>query len=252
MSEVFTWISQEMALTLGLAAIAILFLHNFLTEARDKKRLENGEPGVRMSLYATVMRHLWGLALVVTIAWLASGRDLVSLGLGASVSGWQSWLAWGLAAAGCAYLIYSVASAATSVKARQSLRRQIENAGDVDLIRPETSPEYARFRYLAVTAGITEEIIFRGFLIGTLSLFLPLPFAAALSVLIFVLGHAYQGPAGMLRIVPISIVLTTIFVLSGSLWPAIILHAVTDLVGGALFQIVNTHKDEDANAEVPA
>ena len=57
--------------------------------------------------------------------------------------------------------------------------------------------------------------------------------------MIFILGHAYQGAAGMLRIVPVSVGLTLIFLLSGSLWPGIILHALADLAGGAVFQILN-------------
>ena len=99
--------------------------------------------------------------------------------------------------------------------------------------------------WVALTAGITEEIIFRGFLIGVLSLVMPLPAAAAIAVAVFVVGHAYQGMAGMLRILPISIGLTVILLLSGSLWPCIILHALTDLVGGAVFQIL--HKTEEAD-----
>ena len=58
---------------------------------------------------------------------------------------------------------------------------------------------------------------------------------AALAVVIFILGHAYQGVAGMLRIVPISVGL-------------VILHALADLVGGAVFQILNANEEEDQAA----
>lgn len=245
MNTVFTWISQEPALTAGLAAIAILFMHNWATEGRDRARIQNGESGARLGVYNKVLLHLWALTAVTITMWLLSGRDLDMLGLGMGVEGWRSWVAWGLTAVGAAYFIYTVVSTAASSKTRATIRAQIGEAGELDLIRPETPSEFKRFNWVALTAGITEEIIFRGFLIGVLSLFMPLPAAAAIAVAVFVVGHAYQGMAGMLRILPISIGLTVIFLLSGSLWPCIILHALTDLVGGAVFQIL--HKTEEAD-----
>lgn len=54
------------------------------------------------------------------------------------------------------------------------------------------------------------------------------------SVLIFVGAHVYQGLSGMKRILPISVALTTIFLLTGSLIPVIALHTVVDVAGGAM------------------
>jgi hypothetical protein len=87
---------------------------------------------------------------------------------------------------------------------------------------------------MAVTAGITEEVVFRGFLIGTLALWMPAWAAAAASVVLFVGAHVYQGVSGMKRILPISVALTTVFLLTGSLLPVMALHALVDVAGGAM------------------
>lgn len=249
MNTIFTWISQEPALAAGLAAVAILFINNYLSEGREKARIQSGVDGARLKVYNKVIVHLWLLTVITGGVWLLSGRDLASLGLGTGVEGWRSWLAWALAAVGSAYFIWTVMTTALSAKSRESIRKQIGDSGELDLIRPENQAEYRRFHWVALTAGITEEIIFRGFLIGVFALWMPVPAAAALALVIFILGHAYQGAAGMLRIVPVSVGLTLIFLLSGSLWPGIILHALADLAGGAVFQILNAKEDDDQQAE---
>src|SRR5690606_3911022 len=55
---------------------------------------------------------------------------------------------------------------------------------------------------------------------------------AVLSSLVFGVLHAYQGTIGIVRTFLMGSVLATGFVLSGSLWPAIIAHTAIDLVAG--------------------
>jgi len=81
-------------------------------------------------------------------------------------------------------------------------------------------------------AGVCEEILFRGFLIRWLhggALGLPLVGALAASSLIFGLGHAYQGFKGVLSTAVGGLVLGLLFLLSGQLIPAMVLHALLDL-----------------------
>ena len=53
--------------------------------------------------------------------------------------------------------------------------------------------ELARFYGLSITAGIVEEVLWRGFLIWYLSQFMPVWGAALISTIGFGLAHAYQG-----------------------------------------------------------
>lgn len=249
MSAIYDWIGNEPYLAAALAGMAVFFVLGWWREPRIKARIRAGGENVRLPVYNAIMLHLWGLTGLVLVLWLASGRSLAELGLQAGQGGWQFWLAWGIAAAGVAYLIYSLVSASLSRKARSDLRRQLADSGDLDMIRPESDAEYKRFNWVSITAGVTEEILFRGFLIAIFALFLPLWVAAGAALALFVLAHSYQGPTGMLRILPISLILTLTYVLSGSLWPGIILHAFVDLAGGGLFQITAKFEADDRAAE---
>jgi hypothetical protein len=47
-------------------------------------------------------------------------------------------------------------------------------------------------------------------------------------------AHAYQGAAGMVRSAAVGAALTAMVFLTHSLWPAIVLHAALDWVGGLI------------------
>jgi uncharacterized protein len=84
---------------------------------------------------------------------------------------------------------------------------------------------------LAVTAGVCEEIVFRGLLIavGVHVLGLPLPVAAGLALALFAIGHLYQGPRGMIAVTLFGLAFTMLYLRTGSLIPVILLHAMADL-----------------------
>ena len=90
------------------------------------------------------------------------------------------------------------------------------------------------FRGVSVTAGVCEEILFRGFLIWYLATFFGLTVAVFASSAVFGLGHAYQGAGGILKTGVIGLVMAGLYVLSGSLWPPVALHAATDVVNGGI------------------
>jgi membrane protease YdiL (CAAX protease family) len=60
-----------------------------------------------------------------------------------------------------------------------------------------------------------------------------LPLAVLLTNVAFGLGHAYQGREGMLKTGLVGFVMSGIVLATGSLVPAMILHAIIDLGGGA-------------------
>jgi membrane protease YdiL (CAAX protease family) len=97
---------------------------------------------------------------------------------------------------------------------------------------PDNAAERRIWVVLSLTAGICEEILFRGFLIRFLhegGLALPIVGALALSCLCFGLGHAYQGYKGILHTTLAGLGFGLLFLLSGSLIPCVILHALMDL-----------------------
>ena len=187
----------------------------------------------REGFYREYHLIMWPLAGLCLAAWLVSGRSLEAFGF-TLTRGWAAYGAWTLSALISAYVIWSTVEVMRSETLRQQVRDQLETAGDYSMILPETPRQHRIFHTVAFAAGVTEEIIYRGFLIGVLALLLPMPAAAVLAVAIFITAHAYQGWQGMARIIPITLVLTLTFVLSGSLWPGIILHVMVDATSGAM------------------
>ena len=103
----------------------------------------------------------------------------------------------------------------------------------VDYLIPRTGSEKIAFAGLSVSAGIAEELVFRSFLIAVIHQASgSLTVAVALSVAAFAVTHAYQGPAGVIRVILLGLVLTAPFLLTGSVFPSMIAHTVLDLLAG--------------------
>ena len=97
---------------------------------------------------------------------------------------------------------------------------------------PSTREERTWWWMVCITAGICEEVVYRGFLLHylhTLPFHLSLTWALVVSSIIFGIGHLYQGVAGAVQTAVIGFVLGTLFVMTGSLVVPIVLHAVMDL-----------------------
>jgi membrane protease YdiL (CAAX protease family) len=98
---------------------------------------------------------------------------------------------------------------------------------------PRTGTEKVLFVFLSLAAGMGEEIAYRGYLIPALTLLLGWDWGAALiSSAVFGVLHAYQGWLGIARTAALGLVLATSFILSGVLWPAILAHAILDMIAG--------------------
>ena len=101
-----------------------------------------------------------------------------------------------------------------------------------DYFFPATSAERRWFVFLCVTAGICEEILFRGFLLQYLHVFpwtLNLTLALLIAAVIFGLNHLYGGVGGVVGGAVAGVLLGLLFVLTGNLLLPMVLHAAMDL-----------------------
>jgi membrane protease YdiL (CAAX protease family) len=111
----------------------------------------------------------------------------------------------------------------------------IRESGLLDELLPRTAREKLIFSLLSLSAGIGEELAFRGFAIPVLTLLTGSAWGAAvLSSGAFGLLHGYQGWLGVFRTGAMGFLLAASLILSDSLWPAIIAHAALDLVSGLI------------------
>lgn len=100
---------------------------------------------------------------------------------------------------------------------------------------PVSTPERRWWILVSISAGICEEILYRGFLTHYFSGTLVAGFhfgtvgAWLVCALAFGLAHAYQGAAGIVRTTVAGLVLGLIAILCGSLLACIVLHSLADL-----------------------
>jgi membrane protease YdiL (CAAX protease family) len=195
-----------------------------------RRRSLTDPAGARRSLWTWGIVGGWTLVAIGAALWIARDRPWKSLGLTVP-DGWRLWTSIGLFLLLAAYHLLAVASLARSSEARASLRGQF---GTLTALLPHTRTELYRFGGVSLTAGFSEEFLYRGYFVWAFSPWLGWWGAAALSLPFFAVGHLYQGWKGVLRTGVVGALYTGVVALFGSLWPAIALHALLDLGSGTM------------------
>lgn len=211
----------------------------YVSFQRLLRRVAAGETVPRWPLYQATLAGHWALFVIALLLWNGQGRSLAMLGFGWRFDVWFG-IAAALTLAGIALL---VAQLRTVRHADQELLGSFRDSfGSLVHILPHTKRELAGFSAVAITAGIVEELLWRGYLIWFLSQYLPLWAAALISTIGFGVAHAYQGAESIVKITVVGAVFTGIFILSGSLWLPIILHAAIDLLQGRMaYTVITRH-----------
>ena len=210
---------------------AVLPLLDYLVFWPAFRRRSQADPArARTWLWAWAIVSAWPLVAVGAALWVANDRSWASFGFSVP-DGWRLWTSIALFLLLAAYFAYAVATLARSSEARASLRQQI---GTLTAIMPHTRTEMYWFGGVSLTAGFCEEFLFRGYFIWVFAPWLGWWGAAALSLLIFAVWHAYQGWNGVLRTGIVGAIFTLVVAIFDSLWPAIALHALLDLGQGMI------------------
>ena len=150
-----------------------------------------------------------------SVPWVAAAVDWLATG-------------WGMLAVALA----AVAAVALTIVGVRSARREggVVMIGDIAALLPRNRPELGWATGLALNAGLSEELLFRLCLPALLFVVTGEPLSAfGLAALLFAALHAYQGVPGVVGTLVVGLLLTAAYVLSGSIWLAIALHAALDL-----------------------
>ncbi len=190
--------------------------------------LDRGDPGARTGSYLTTMAIQWMLVAILGIAWVRLARTTAALGW-AWPRGWRRILAIALPVVAIVLAWLQYAAVTTQPMAMEQARTQM---GDLVRMVPHTRAELNAFMALSVTAGFCEEMLYRSFLIGYVSRFMPPRVAAIATGIVFGFGHIYQGVDGAIQTGIVGIVLGILYVVMGSVWPLMAVHAIADIGGG--------------------
>lgn len=194
------------------------------------RRTREGDADARTKFYKEYLIWLWPLTIGLSAWWLLSGNGLESLGL-IPVAAGRQWIVIGIAAL---VMLAQVIYMEWAARNAESLAKVKNQMGDLSNLAPQTDAEGRLFTMVSITAGVCEEILYRGLLFATLVPLVGTWPAVGISSLIFGLGHAYQGISGIVKTGMVGLTLALLTVFSGSLFAAIVLHAVIDLASGRI------------------
>ena len=224
MLTTFDWILAAV-LCLGLPVQALW------TYPRFRRRVASGDPKARVREYASIFLMEWTLVAVTFLLWFGQGRDLPGLGLGFA-NGVKPSSFWITAAVTGILIALLILNTRAILRSPEQQKKILESLGSVAELMPHSRHERRWFAALSVTAGICEEILYRGFLLWFCTVLVGVPGAVALTTLVFGAVHLYQGPTGGLRAAGLGLIMALLTVFSGSVWLAMVLHAAADLTSG--------------------
>ncbi len=203
----------------------------FVSWPRAKARLASGEPDARWKLYRAAIATQWIATAAVVTLWFVLGRPAAALYL-QMPTGWRLVLSI-VFVVGIALPMFAqvVAVRRVSEEQRVALRPKL---GYATSIVPHTTTEYRWFVPLAMTAGLCEELIYRGYLTWLLASYRGLWLGAVLSVAIFGLAHGYLGKTGVVRATLLGAIFAGFAIALQSLYAVMLVHAIVDLGSGML------------------
>lgn len=192
--------------------------------------LDAGHADARVGAYRQTIAVEWSLAVLVVVRWLVTGAAGRMLG-GGDVGGLAWWIGVALVLLTCAFLVFQTIAILRRPDKLAELRGEFKQ---LEAVIPTDAREARLFNTLSITAGVCEEILYRGFLIAYLATWTPLWLAVTVSSVIFGVGHAYQGRSGVIKTGFVGAAMAGLFVLTGTLWAPIVVHAAIDINSGYL------------------
>lgn len=223
----------DIALVFLFAAVWPL-LEYFYLWPRHARAVDAGDPNARSRAYVRTLWEEWALAAAAVAVMLSADRPL-SLLLLRMPHGWRLWLG---ATLPVVYLVLLLQQRGAIARKPAKMAKLRETLKPLRALVPHTPREYRLFVPLSITAGFCEELLFRGYLVWVLQHWLGLWAAAGVSMVIFGLAHAYQGWQFGVRAFFAGVAMGLLALVTGSLLPGIVMHALVDLGGGSVTYMV--------------
>jgi membrane protease YdiL (CAAX protease family) len=193
---------------------------------RNLKKQLNVDPSARLLFYRTQVLWEWSWMVVLAVIVIPIPEPLKWLGLNP-----PNQIGWIILAALLLGIFLSTYLLRRSPGAMASMQRSLEASS---VLLPSTPAERTWFAIAAVTAGICEELLYRGFLMS----YLPSNFSmlagqiiliSIISGIIYGLSRAYQGMRGIATTALTGFSFAIVYFLSHSLIPAMVFHTLAEL-----------------------
>ncbi|MCL6482174.1 MAG: CPBP family intramembrane metalloprotease [Firmicutes bacterium] len=219
--------------------VLILFLLGVLLPWRGTVRLRRVltarelSSADRLAIYASTIAFQWAAA--ATVAWRTQARGVTPAALGLAVPD-----ATHVVATTAGLTLIAVFVPIASLRRLESARPGEHSTlrAMVETLMPHNPLELAVFVALAITAGLCEEFLYRGFVYAVFAEVTSGSswFAIAISAAFFAVAHLYQGPRSLLTTFLVGVALGAAREWTGSLLPGMVAHFVADLTAGVAAQ----------------
>jgi uncharacterized protein len=232
-----------------LVGLAVWSAWNARNVARLARRIA-ADPNARTNEYVWTIAMEWGLTLALLAWWQWTARPLPALGV-VLPEGSGAWWTLLLCTGGIGFYAQQARTVAASRDAQASLRKELESQPNVLLILPRTIREARVFTGVAITAGICEEVLYRGYLLWYLQSLGLGRGAVVVAIVAFGLAHAYQGIRGSVASGVMGAVFTGLYLLTGSLVAPVVLHATVDLANFLMaYRLLRTETAASSSPDV--
>lgn len=235
---------MEIVLLLLLLAYQIVVA---VLDAREMRTLLKTEitEKVRIDWYRSAI--IWGWAPVVGIALFValSSMSWHEMGIRAVTMSSTTWLnvnallfAAFMSLLKLGQIVLFLCSSSFREKLANAIAQQPTEQAVTALVTPHSLKEKVWWFFCSVTAGIGEEIVFRGCLMYLLSSIFPgLPVAviAVVAAVLFGLFHCYQGLLGIIGTGVMGLMFVLLYLATNSLLPGIVLHFLIDFAAAFIF-----------------
>jgi membrane protease YdiL (CAAX protease family) len=193
-------------------------------------------------IYISGSFSLFIMGTAVMLVWLLLKRPLTEMGL-TQPSNFRAWW-WMTIVFAAIYLLDTI----VTLSSKKGIDKTVDNWKKRTPFLPTKTNELPEYFLLCFSAGVFEEIAYRGYLVNycwylfegnnyqeLLAILLP--------ALVFSLAHFYQGTKAVFKIFILAVFFGYLFLYSGSLLIVMILHFLVDAVGGLL--TIKYMKDEN-------
>lgn len=187
----------------------------------------------KIKFYVQTIITSWILALLILVVHFFTEPSFSKIGFNSISLNSNKWFTYPVITISGLYILYLLYQTINfRIYIIHNKKVKIKLDKNISSILPVTNKEKLVFVFVCLTAGICEEIIFRGYLLYILETFFPTLQQWSfllISSLIFGIVHIYQGKKYILSIGLLGLFLGCIYLAFGSILPVMIFHFIQDI-----------------------